>query len=93
MAAITTALLTVLKKATTSSHKIVSTAERAFFGTRHRRLGIDVDFVSGNAPHEWEKLIRPETRAIYVETMSNPLLEVADLPSVVAFADPTTSSP
>ena len=45
-----------------------------------------MDFVSGNAPHEWEKLIRPETRAIYVETMSNPLLEVANLPSVVAFA-------
>ena len=49
-------------------------------------FGIDVDFVPGNEPGVWEERLRPDTRAIYVETMSNPLLEVADLQSVVAFA-------
>lgn len=87
MAAITTALLTVLKK---GDHLL---AQNCLYGGTHSFLtrdigdfGIDVDFVPGNAPEAWEKLMRPETRAIYVETMSNPLLEVADLPGVVAFA-------
>jgi len=49
-------------------------------------FGIDVDFFAGNDPDSWEALLRPQTRAIYVEPMSNPLLEVADLEAVVAFA-------
>ena len=87
MAAITTALLTVLKK---GDHLL---AQNCLYGGTHSFLtrdigdfGIDVDFVPGDEPKAWEKLMRPETRAIYVETMSNPLLEVADLPGVVAFA-------
>ncbi len=87
MAAITTALLTVLKK---GDHLL---AQNGLYGGTHSFLaceiadfGIDVDFVPGDGPEAWEKLRRPETRAIYVETMSNPLLKVADLPSVVAFA-------
>ena len=87
MAAITTALLTVLKK---GDHLL---AQNGLYGGTHSFLaceiadfGIDVDFVPGDEPEAWEKLMRPQTRAIYVETMSNPLLEVADLPSVVAFA-------
>ena len=87
MAAITTALLTVLKK---GDHLL---AQNGLYGGTHSFLaceiadfGIDVDFVPGDEPEAWEKLRRPQTRAIYVETMSNPLLEVADLPSVVAFA-------
>lgn len=87
MAAITTALLTVLKK---GDHLL---AQNCLYGGTHSFLtrdigdfGIDVDFVPGDEPEAWEQLMRPETRAIYVETMSNPLLEVADLPGVVAFA-------
>lgn len=87
MAAITTALLTVLKK---GDHLL---AQNCLYGGTHSFLtrdigdfGIDVDFVPGDEPKAWEQLMRPETRAIYVETMSNPLLEVADLPGVVAFA-------
>ena len=87
MAAITTALLTVLKK---GDHLLAQNClyggTRVFLARDIADFGIDVDFVSGNTPDEWKKLVRPETRAIYVETMSNPLLEVADLPSVVAFA-------
>ena len=87
MAAITTALLTVLKK---GDHLL---AQNCLYGGTHSFLtrdiadfGIAVDFVPCDEPEAWETCVRPETRAIYVETMSNPLLEVADLPAVVAFA-------
>ena len=87
MAAITTALLTVLNK---GDHLLAQNClyggTQSFLARNIADFGIDVDFVPGNEPGVWEKRLRPETRAIYVETMSNPLLEVADFPSVVAFA-------
>jgi cystathionine beta-lyase/cystathionine gamma-synthase len=49
-------------------------------------FGIAYDFISGDDPDSWQKKLRPNTRAIYVETMTNPLLKVADLEAVVAFA-------
>ena len=49
-------------------------------------MGLSYDFIAGNAPETWAAKLRPETRAIYVETMTNPLMEVADLEAVVAFA-------
>ncbi|HVN28426.1 MAG TPA: PLP-dependent transferase, partial [Candidatus Binataceae bacterium] len=41
-------------------------------------LGYEVDFIDGDAPTSWRELIRPNTRAIYFETISNPLLQIAD---------------
>src|SRR5216684_8547689 len=41
--------------------------------------GMAVDFIDGNEPATWREALRPNTRAIYVETMSNPLLQVSDL--------------
>ena len=87
MAAITTALLTVLKK---GDHLLAQNClyggTRSFLTRDIADFGIAVDFVPCDDPEAWETCVRPETRAIYVETMSNPLLEVADLPAVVAFA-------
>ena len=87
MAAITTSLLTVLKQ---GDHLLAQDClyggTQSFLAHEIADFGIEVDFVPGNDPGAWEKRLRPNTRAIYVETMSNPLLEVADLPSVVAFA-------
>ena len=48
-------------------------------------MGIDVDFVDIEDPASWTKSLRPETRIFYVETMSNPLLQVPELPAVVDF--------
>jgi cystathionine beta-lyase/cystathionine gamma-synthase len=39
-----------------------------------------------SGPEEWKKLLRPTTRAIYVEAITNPLMEVMDLAPVIAFA-------
>src|SRR5213594_1631459 len=49
-------------------------------------LGISYDFIDGDDPASWNKKLRPNTRAIYVESMTNPLLRVADLKSIVQFA-------
>ena len=86
MAAITTLLLTVLKQ---GDHLL---AQDCLYGGTVTFLtqdvgdfGIGVDFFNGNDPASWESLLKPETRAIYVEPMSNPLLEVADLEAILAF--------
>ena len=49
-------------------------------------FGLQVDFIDCNRPDSWGEAATRRTRAIYVETMTNPLLEVADLEAVVAFA-------
>lgn len=48
-------------------------------------MGIEVDFVDIDDPDAWARSLRPSTRLFYVETMSNPLLQVPDLPAVVHF--------
>lgn len=87
MAAISTALFTVLSN---GDHLL---AQNTLYGGTHnlvtedfRHFGISYDFIDGNDPASWEKKIRHNTRAIYVETMTNPLLQVADLKAVAEFA-------
>lgn len=53
------------------------------------RLGIShsvIDLADAEGPAAWERQLRPETRLVYVESISNPLMEVFDLESVVEFA-------
>ncbi|GBD32626.1 MAG: cystathionine beta-lyase [Gemmatimonadales bacterium] len=87
MAAITTALLTVLSA---GDHLL---AQSCLYGGTHdfvtrdlKTFGISYDFIEGNCPDTWAAKLKPNTKAIYVETMSNPLLEVPDLEAVVKFA-------
>ena len=87
MAAITTTLLTLLNS---GDHLLI---QDCLYGGTHGfvtqdapGLGLRCDFIAGNAPETWAAKLRPETRAIYVEAMTNPLLEVADLEAVVEFA-------
>ena len=49
-------------------------------------MGMEVDFIDGDDPASWREMIRPNTKAIYVESISNPLLRVSDLAAVVEFA-------
>jgi cystathionine beta-lyase/cystathionine gamma-synthase len=87
MAAISTTLLTVLKP---GDHLL---AQRGLYGGTHdlvtqefARLGIGCDFIDADQPQSWEAQRRKNTRAIYVESLSNPLLEICDLPAVPRFA-------
>ncbi|MEI7813020.1 MAG: O-acetylhomoserine aminocarboxypropyltransferase/cysteine synthase [Ignavibacteria bacterium] len=46
------------------------------------RLGINVKFVDGDNPADFEKLIDDNTKALYVETIGNPKLNIADLEAI-----------
>ena len=50
------------------------------------RYGVDVTFVDGTDLAEWKAAIRPDTKAVFFETMSNPTLEVIDITSVAELA-------
>lgn len=50
------------------------------------RFGIEVTFVDETDLTDWEHAIRPNTRGLYLETPSNPLLSVTDIAGVVALA-------
>ena len=50
------------------------------------RLGIDVKFVEGDKPDGFRKLIDGKTRALYVESIGNPRLNVPDLEALASLA-------
>ena len=50
------------------------------------RTGIATTFVSQTDPAAWEAAIRPETKLFFLETPSNPLTEIADIPALTAIA-------
>lgn len=87
MTAITGAILSVLKP---GEHLL---AQNSLYGGTHgfvrtllADLGITVSFIDANAPDTWQSLLQTNTRAIYVESITNPLLHVCDLEGIVAFA-------
>lgn len=50
------------------------------------RFGIEVTFVDETNLDEWEKAIKENTKAFYMETPSNPLLKITDIKGVVDIA-------
>lgn len=50
------------------------------------RFGIKVNFVNTADTAAIESAITPKTKLIYCESVSNPLLEIADIPAVAAIA-------
>src|SRR6266702_165922 len=87
MAAISTSLLTILSA---GDHLL---AQDCLYGGTHdfvtrdlEKFGISYSFIDGNDPESWEEKVRPNTKAVYVETISNPLMQVPDLEAVVDFA-------
>lgn len=88
MSAITTTLLHFLKA---GDHIIAH--KNLYGGTAHfmqhglPSYGIDVDFIDARDAKDWEEKIKPNTKVIYVETMTNPLVEVLELDKIVEFAN------
>src|SRR5262252_736578 len=87
MAAASAALFSVLRS---GDHLL---AQDGLYGGTHDliardlpRLGIAHTFVPGDDPSAWERALTPRTRAFYVESMTNPLVRVADLPAATTFA-------
>jgi O-acetylhomoserine (thiol)-lyase len=56
------------------------------FDVSFRRIGIDTTFVEPDDPENFRKAIRPNTRAIYGETVANPRMNILDIAKVAAIA-------
>ncbi|MDH3251567.1 MAG: O-acetylhomoserine aminocarboxypropyltransferase/cysteine synthase [Ignavibacteria bacterium] len=50
------------------------------------RLGIQVKFVDGDDPEQFRKLIDKKTKALYIETIGNPKLNVPDIEAIAKVA-------
>lgn len=87
MAAIMTSLFAMVKA---GDHIIFQ--NDLYGGTHHaaihelNRYGITYSMVDATDPSNFEKAIRKETKVIYIETPSNPLLKITDIKKVAAIA-------
>ena len=59
---------------------------RLFERVRKRSMGLQVSFIDMTDPQAVRAALRPETRMLWVETPSNPLLKLIDLEAVAAIA-------
>jgi O-succinylhomoserine sulfhydrylase len=50
------------------------------------RFGVEVSFVDGTDLEQWRAAIRPDTKAVFFETISNPTLDVVDITAVSQLA-------
>ncbi len=88
MAAVAAAILCQLK----AGDHIV--AARALFGscrwvveTLAPKYGIECTLVDGRFTENWEKAIRPNTKVFFLESPTNPTLEVVDIAAVARLAN------
>ena len=88
MGAITT---TILQLCDTGDHIVSSRTTYggtyAFLKNYLPKFNIDVTFVDITNLDEVKKAIKPNTKLIYTETMTNPLLEISDIPNLSKIAD------
>jgi len=87
MAAVSGALTSMLR----AGDHVVSA--RALFGSCLyvleevlTRFGVEVTFVDGTDLDQWRAAIRPDTKAVFFETISNPTLDVVDIAAVADLA-------
>jgi O-succinylhomoserine sulfhydrylase len=87
MAAVHTALVGLLKA---GDHLIAS---RALFGSCRwivtqllPRFGVETTVVDGTDLDAWRAAIRPNTKALFLESPANPLLEIIDIAAVAKIA-------
>ena len=87
MAAIAASLLTFLSS---GDHLL---AQDNLYGGTHGlvtkdlpQYGISMDFFNARDPESWTVKLKPNTKVIYVESITNPLLKVGDLKAVAKFA-------
>jgi O-acetylhomoserine (thiol)-lyase len=87
MAAQMTALLTLAR------HGEHIVASRTLYGGTYTQFavtfadfGIEVSFVDADEPENFRRAVKPNTKAIYCETIGNPQLNVPDLSALAAIA-------
>ena len=67
-------------------HDLYGGSYRLFENVRKRSAGLQVSFVDLTDTAALEAALRPNTRMIWVETPTNPLLQIVDLSAVAAVA-------
>jgi O-succinylhomoserine sulfhydrylase len=87
MAAISSTFLALLQQ---GDHIL---SGRAVFGSTHTlftkylpKFGISTTYMDADRPDTWAALIQPNTKLIYLETPTNPALEIVDLSLISALA-------
>ena len=87
MAAVTTAILAPLKA---GDHVVAS---KAMFGSCRYvvedllpRYGIQSTLVDGLNLDQWQRAVRPTTRSLFLESPTNPTLDVLDIPAIAEIA-------
>ncbi len=85
------ATATILDTLDTGSHVIAlddlyGGTYRLFENVRKRSAGLSFTFMDMNDPAKIEAAIQPNTKMIWVETMSNPLLKLVDLRAISTIA-------
>ncbi|WP_298239643.1 O-succinylhomoserine sulfhydrylase [uncultured Bradyrhizobium sp.] len=87
MAAVTTAILAPLKS---GDHVVAS---RALFGSclyviqdLLPRYGIETTLVDGANLDEWQRAVKPNTKTFFLESPTNPTLDVLDIPAIAEIA-------
>ncbi len=87
MGAITCALLHEVK---TGDHIVSSMTTYggtfAFLNNYIKKFGIEVSLVNTSDLEQVKKAMRPNTKVIYTETMTNPLLQISDIPELSKIA-------
>ena len=88
MAAISATLFALLS---TGDHVLVQDClyggTTSLLNNELRRMGISHTPMDPQDPASWEALLQPTTQMVYVESLTNPLIQVADLEAVVEFAE------
>ena len=56
------------------------------YSTVLSKFGIETSFVSPTHIEDWQRACRPQTKLFFLETPSNPLVEVTDVPALAAVA-------
>ncbi len=87
MSAITTALLTFLKAGDhLLAHNTLYGGTANFVNNELPRYGIERDLIDATNPSDWDSKLKPNTKVIYVETITNPIMDVPELGKIVEFA-------
>ena len=87
MSAILSTFMALLKQGdhVVSSQSIFGTT-KVLFNKYLAKFGIEVTFVSQTDFSEWERAVQPNTKALFLETPSNPLTEIADMKAISGLA-------
>jgi cystathionine beta-lyase/cystathionine gamma-synthase len=62
---------------------------RVLFDSEFARLGIDVTYIDPDLKRAWRKAVTSNTRAIFVEALTNPTLRVVDVPAIAKVTQDT----